>query len=421
MKRLYLFLTTAIILELSAGLAGGQTVKTIDSYVAHFADAGHFAGVVLAEKDGRIIYHKAFGPAEAENNVPNRLDTKFNVASVTKPMTSVILLKLIEAGKISPEDKLSKFIPDFPSGDKITILMLGMHRSGIPHRVMPEEMEALPHTAAEMVEEAKKAKLAFEPGTERLYSSAGYAVLARVLEIASGKTYDQLLQEYVFNPAGMKDSVEFDSDLIIKNRGRDYFLAPSGLIAAPLKDFSFLVGAGSVFSTAGDIYKFGRAAIDEKYGANAKLNLVRNGVFSSNGSTNGFRCNVRIDTEKKYGFVVVSNLASGANDLIIDSLPKILTGEEVAPPPVPEPTIIAKSPKKLTDYEGVYKLGGSQFTIYAREDQLSAGNFKLYPLGEDRFYNFWSYAEIKFMRDDKGRVTGLEWNGSAGKTVWTRE
>ena len=94
---------------------------------------------------------------------------------------------MIEGNKIALADKLNKYIPDFPSGDKITIEMLARHRSGIPHRVMSTEAESLSYTSAEFVEKVKAAKPAFEPGTGRLYSSGGFAVLARALEIASGR------------------------------------------------------------------------------------------------------------------------------------------------------------------------------------------------------------------------------------------
>ena len=401
--------------------AQNRDAEKIDNFISPFVKAGHFSGVVLAEKDGKIIYEKAFGLANVEHNVPNRLDTKFGIASINKPMTSVVLLRLIEAGKIGISDKLSKFIPDFPNGDKITIEMLGRHRSGIPHRVMPEEEEAKRYTPAQFVERVKKAKLEFEPGAQELYSSAGYAVLARILEIASGKSFDELLQEYVFKPGEMNDSLDYDSRKIIKNRAECYLLEADGYTATPLKDYSFLVGAGSVFSAAKDIYKFGKASIDGKYGENAKSNLVRDGVFRSNGSTNGFRSNIRIDTNNKFGYVVVSNLGSGANDLIINNLRNLLEGKEMESPTVPNPKINLNAKNELSDYVGRYKLGGSGFEILIDDEQLFAGPYKMLPMSKDKFYSFWSYAEITFVRDESGKVKGLEWVGSGGKSEWTRE
>lgn len=401
----------------------GQTarVKAIDDFIKPFADAKHFSGVVLASENGKVIYEKAFGLANAPHQVANQPKTRFAVASITKPMTVVILARLIEEKKISLQDPLSKYIPDFPKGDKITIEMLAQHRSGIPHRVTTSEEETAAYTPEEMVEKIKKAELAFEPGSSNLYSSAGYTTLARVLEIVSGKSYTQLLQDYVFKTAAMTDSVNFNSEKTIPHRADDYLLDAGGHINAPLIDFSFLAGAGSVFSTAKDIHTFGEAIVGGKFGETVKQNFVRQGVFASNGNTNGFRANVRINQPQKYGYVVLSNLASGANDLIIQNVRAILEGKEAAMPVVPNPTLIPGPSKNVSGFSGTYKLGNSQFEIFSKGDQLYAGNYKLLPMGKDRFYNFWSYAEISFVRDEKGTVVGLEWNGSGGKSDWIRQ
>jgi CubicO group peptidase (beta-lactamase class C family) len=407
-----------------AGVLFTQTPETkkIGDYIRPFADADHFSGVVLATQDNKIIFEKAYGLANVEHNVPNKLDTKFGIASINKGFTSVIFLKLIEEGKIELDDKLSKYIPDFPGGDKITLQMIGRHRSGIKHRVMPEKDEAIRFTPAQFVERVKKSELAFEPGTDTLYSSAGYATLARVFEIASGRSFEELLQEYVFTPGDMKNTVDYDSRKIIKNEASCYLLDSKGYTAASQKDYSFLVGAGSVFSTARDVYKFGVGITEGKFGKFAKDNFVREGIYTGNGSTNGFRANIRLDTNKKYGYVLVSNLGSGANDLILNHLRNVLEGKETRPPLVPSPIINKQVKNNLPDYEGRYKLGGQGggFLIFEDENELFAGPYKLLPLGKDKFYSFWSYAEITFKRDEKGKVNGLEWVGSGGKSEWVK-
>src|SRR5262245_728471 len=229
-------------------MAQVKKVEEIDAYVKPLVKINQFSGVILASYKGKVIYEKAFGLAQAELGVPNRADTVFGIASITKPMTMTIALRLIEEGKLGRQDKLSKWLPDFPKGDEITVEMLMLHRSGLPHRGTREVEESLRYTTADMVEKAKHVKLEFQPGERESYSSLGYSVLARVLEIASGKSFTQLLQEYVFNPAGMKDSTQFNGETILPRRAQEYDLEPSGLVHPPLKDYSFLVGAGSVFS-----------------------------------------------------------------------------------------------------------------------------------------------------------------------------
>ncbi|MCO6510149.1 MAG: serine hydrolase [Aridibacter famidurans] len=395
--------------------------KAIDDFISTYAKEGHFSGVVVAAKDGNVIFEKAYGLASAEHTVPNALNTKFLIASITKPMTAVVLIRAIEAGKIRLDDKLSKYVPDFPRGDEITIEMLSRHTSGIPHRVTSPSEETEPSSPAIMVERAKKAKLEFDPGTGNLYSSTGYAVLARVLEIALGKRFPELLEEHVFSPAGLKDSMDFQTGAVIERRAEDYLLEGEHWTTTPLMDYSFLAGAGSVMATARDVYTFGKTMTDGKFGEIVSANFVRNGVFASNGSTSGWRANVRIDTNRGFGYALLSNLGSGANDVIIRALPDLITGKQVERTPVPKPAVDRKVKNDLSDYTGRYKLGNSGFEILAKNDVLYAGAYKLLPLGKDRFYSFWSYAEISFERGEDGKVKGLKWSGSGGDSEWVRQ
>ncbi len=397
--------------------------KSIDAYVSSFARAGHFSGVILAAQDGKVFYEKAFGLANADFKIPNQVNTRIGIASITKPMTSIILTNLIQEQKVNLQDKLSKYLPDFPNGDKITIEMLARHRTGIPHRVMKPEEESLPHTSAEMVEKIKQATLAFEPGTQSLYSSAGYTVLARVLEVASGNTYSALLQQYVFGPAGMKDSLDFVGDTIIDRRAQDYLLDDRGIINAALKDYSFLVGAGSVFSTARDVYQFGEAITTGKFGEVIKQNFVRNNVMSSNGSTNGHRAFLKINVEKKYGYVLVSNLNSGANDVILAGVEAILEGKDPGAPVIPSPKIISNPNKNLTEFTGAYvrEGGGGSFEIVVKNNSLAAGDTKLYPTRPDCFFEYRFYGDVCFLRGDNGAVKEINWVSPTAKSVWVRQ
>lgn len=408
------------VLSLSA-FAQSDKARKIDEFIKPFADSKQFSGVVLASENGKIIYEKAFGLANADYKIPNQLDTRIGIASITKPMTSVILNRLIEANKIALADKLNKYIPDFPNGDKITIEMLARHRSGIPHRVMPPEAESLPYTSAEFIEKVKQAKLAFEPGTSQLYSSAGYAVLARVLEIVSGKNYAALLNEYVFAPAGMTDSLHFEGDAIIERRAQDYYLSPNGLVNVPLKNYSFLVGAGSVYSTAHDVYRFGEAVLDGKYGERVKTLLRGENTFSASGSTNGHRSYIEIARDKKYGFVVLANSA-GVFDLVSQGLLEILQGKEVTAKSFTIPKIIANPNKSLTEFLGHYKRSdGSETDIVMRNDSLYSGDIKLYPIKVDCFFEFRYFGEACFIRDESEKIKELKWKGYNFELTWLRQ
>ena len=413
-----------LFLSIFAGSGSAQSddkAKKIDEFIRPFAEANQFSGVVVASENGKVIYEKAFGLANADYKIPNQLNTRIGIASITKYMTSVILSRLIESNKIALADKLSKYIPDFPNGEKITIEMLARHRSGVPHRVMPPEAESLAYTSAEFVEKVKLAKLAFEPGTNRLYSSGGYAVLARALEIASGKTYSQLLNEYVFAPAGMTDSVDFEGDQIIERRAQDYYLSPNGLVNVPLKNYSFLVGAGSVYSTGRDVYRFAEAVLDGKYGENVKTALLGQTNFSGSGSTNGHRSYFEFARDKKYGYVILANSA-GVFDLISQGVLEILQGKEVAVKSFTIPKIIPNPNKDLTEFLGKYKRSdGGETEVVLRNGYLYSSDIKLYPTKADCFFEYRFFGEACFIRDASAKIKEIKWKGYNFDLTWVKQ
>lgn len=422
-KKRYFIFASCLVLSLfsQTDFAQSDKARKIDEFIKPFAAASQFAGVVLASENGKVIYERSFGQANADFKIPNQLNTRIGIASITKYMTIVILNRLIEGKVLALADKLNKFVPDFPNGDKITIEMLAGHRSGIPHRVMPPEAESLAYTSAEFVEKVKQAKLAFEPGTSRLYSSAGYAVLARVLEIVSGKTYSQLLQEYVFTPAGMTDSLDFDGELIMERRAQDYYLTPNGLVNVPLKNYSFLVGAGSVYSTARDVYRFGEAVVEGKYGEAVKTSLLGETTLSASGSTNGHRSYVEIARDRKYGFVILSNSA-GAFDLVSRGLLEILQGKEVTVKSFTVPNIVQNPNKNLAEFLGPYKRSdGGETELVLKNGFLYSGDIKLYPTKPDCFFEYRYFGTVCFVRDDAAKIKGIQWQGYNFDLTWVKQ
>ena len=409
--------------SVSAFGQNGKMTKEIDAFVRAFYDKGHFSGVVLAKKDGKVVYERAFGFANADFKIPNQPDTRIGIASITKPMTSVILYRLIEEKKVANEDKLSKYIPDFPGAEKITVGMIAGHRAGIPHRVMTPEMESVPQTSEEIVARIKAAKMDFEPGERYSYSSGGYTVLARVLEIASGKTYQQLLEQYVFGPAGMKDSLTDPGEGIIERSAQDYLRDENGIYNAPLKDYAFLVGAGSVYSTAGDVMRFAETLAAGGYGEGPKTTWSREGAYIASGSTNGHRAYYRIDPPKKYGYVLMSNLGTGAFDQIQAALEAILDGRAANPPTIPSPVFGKLSDTKLAEYLGNFKRdgAGSGFDMRIRNNVLFAGDIKLIPTKPDCFFDFKFYGDVCAVRDPGGKVTSFTWASPGVSSTWVKQ
>jgi CubicO group peptidase (beta-lactamase class C family) len=176
-------------------------------------DAGAIAGAVtLVARNGKVFHLEATGFQDLESRKPMRTNTIFDVRSVTKTVTAVAVMILIEEGKLGLNDPVEKYLPGFK---KITIHHLLTHTSGLPFS-RPAEIEDITikrdRTLAEVVALLAKQEPEFTPGTQFRYASSGFAILGRIIEVVSGKPYEQFVKERVFDPLGMRDSFFFIPD-----------------------------------------------------------------------------------------------------------------------------------------------------------------------------------------------------------------
>ena len=188
-----------------------ERVREISTFVKRLADADVFSGVVLIARDGKPIFQQAYGYADRERRIPHRLDTRFRLASLNKIFTSVAIGRLVEQGKLSYDDPLSKFLPHFPdaeSAKKIRIKHLLSHTSGLGSYFNPgffgniEKMVDVQSVMAVLGREPPE----FEPGTDWRYSNIGFHLLGRIIEIASGEDYFDYMDQTMFKPFGLKDT-----------------------------------------------------------------------------------------------------------------------------------------------------------------------------------------------------------------------
>ncbi|HEU0176625.1 MAG TPA: serine hydrolase domain-containing protein [Blastocatellia bacterium] len=212
----------------TAKLTEEQMARELDAFISKLADADVFSGAALLAKDGKVIYKKAFGVANKDFNAPNRVDTKFNLGSMNKMFTSVAIAQLVERGKLSFDDPLAKFLPEFPSkeaAEKIKIKHLLCHTAGLGSYFNSKFMEssrARFRTTNDFMELAKDEKLAFEPGTKWSYSNTGMLTLGAVIEKVTGQSYYDYIRENVYKPAGMVNSDCYDLDLVNPNLAVGY-------------------------------------------------------------------------------------------------------------------------------------------------------------------------------------------------------
>ncbi len=247
-----------------------NTVKSIDRVIQTLYDNGQFSGAVLVSVNGKVVYKTAVGYANIEEGILNTCDTKFRIASFTKPFTAMLILQLAEDGIVTLDGRLKDYLPEFAAdgGDKITIHQLLTHTAGITGESrIPNlaEIEKQFYSRERLLECIMERSLVFEPGTDREYSNFGYALLALVIERVTGKSYDEVLNEKICKPAGMVNTLSDITAKPIEKRAigytYDYF---SGFEKASFLDMSFCLGAGQLLSTVEDLYLFDRALYTDR-------------------------------------------------------------------------------------------------------------------------------------------------------------
>ena len=184
-----------------AAVAGDPVGTELDRYLSRLAAYG-YSGSALVARGGRVLLHQGYGLADRARGLPYTAETLFDVASIAKQFTAAAILKLEMEGKLKVEDPLGRFFPDAPA-DKaaITLHQLLTHTSGL-RDTFGEEYE--PVTRQELLRRVFASRLLGPPGRRYRYSNGGYSVLAAVVEVASGQTYDDYLRGRLFAPAGMR-------------------------------------------------------------------------------------------------------------------------------------------------------------------------------------------------------------------------
>ena len=229
-----------------------------------------FNGSALVAENGKIIYKGAFGMANMEWSIPNTADTKFRLGSITKQFTSTLVMQLVEQGKIKLDGKLSDYLPDYrkDTGQKITIHHLLTHTSGIPsYTGLPNffaDVSRNPYKVDEFVKKYASGDLQFEPGSKFAYNNSGYFLLGAIIEKVTGKPYEQVLQENIFDPVGMKNSGYDHYSTILPKRAAGYEKTSNGYTNAPYLDMSIPYAAGSLYSTVEDLYLWDQALYTDK-------------------------------------------------------------------------------------------------------------------------------------------------------------
>jgi CubicO group peptidase (beta-lactamase class C family) len=401
----------------------------VDHYLQPYLEMQDFSGCLLVASHGQIMVRKCYGNADYELSVPNKPKSKFHIASLTKMFTGAAIVLLEKQGKLHFSDKLGAYMPNFPNGDKITILNLLEHTSGLPNYfAIPEynDIKLKPIHYKDLIAIMRDKPLDFEPGTKSNYSDTGYTFLAYIIEQVSGKSYGQFIADEIFAPAGMHDSgTDLDTPLIPdRSSGYQPWTGPYRMRNAPFYDKTIITGSGSLYSTVDDLYAWYQVVRDKRlfditalkypYGwGQRRLHDYK--FIEQSGRDPGYVSKLAAFLDQDLVVILLSNIEVGAGDAIADGLENLAFG--AAPTPPAKRTSYVLSRGAAVQYLGRYQVSPNLIMDVNTIDgglflRGTGGDYlPLDPLGPDTFFYKQIYARISFRRDASGKVDAILWGG----------
>ena len=250
----FILLLLLILINTNQILAQKNKTKEIDRVAAELFESGQIHGGILVAEGNKIIYNKAFGMADKENEIPNTENSVFPINSMTKSFTAVLVLQMYEEGLIKLIDPISLHVPNFkhPKANQITIHDLLSHRSGLQDYFFLQLKGNIDFniTLDDMLNEIGKMELEFEPGSAFSYNNTGYVLLAKMVQNLRGMSFEEALEKYIFVPTEMTNTTYNSTDKL-SNAVKLY-----DQNGEPAQANSYFIGDAGFFSTTIDLYKF---------------------------------------------------------------------------------------------------------------------------------------------------------------------
>ena len=271
-------------------LGCANSLKTPKALMTHYEEKGRrtigspFSGTVLIAKNGKILFNKAYGLSNRELNIPNTVDTKFPVGSITKQFTAMLIMQYVEKGDLNLNDTISKHLPYLKSdwSKKITIHQLLSHTSGLPHYeglfeiVKSNEFVKTKYSPKELALLIDKVDLTHTINSKFHYSSLGYMLLGTLLEEVTGMAYAELLSQNIAKPLGLKNTGFASNEFIERETAKGYSFVEDesykmlfkkfggDFKTVPFRDQSNTFSTGGIHSTVKDLLIWSEAVKDNR-------------------------------------------------------------------------------------------------------------------------------------------------------------
>jgi len=413
--RFVLSLATLILTASATSLAHAQPARgaqvprdviarATDSLANAALKSGPVAALSIAVVRGRdTVVMKGYGYADIENDIPATAQTVFRIGSVTKQFTSAAIMRLVEQGKVSLDDDVTKYVPNAPvQGQKVLVRHLLNHTSGIPSYtdVGPAfgrrmRLDLSPDSLLAIV---RTDSLQFEPGSHFYYNNTGYYLLGMIIEKVTGRKYGEYLNETFFTPHGLSSTMYCSVSPIIKRRAQGYERSPNGLVNASYISMELPYAAGSLCSTVGDLVAWTRLLHSGKIVSAPSFQAMTTPVklpvprpmsygfglvsdtlgshrrIQHGGGINGFISSLAHYPNDSLTIVVLANTAPAPSDQLADDIARIVFGmpARTAPArPVDLPIAADESARLAGNYRLYWPDGGRRPTrIYVENNQL---------------------------------------------------
>ncbi len=433
----------------------GDLSKKIDEYVNSALNLGKFNGSILVAQKGEIILEKGYGWRNFITRAQNDSNSVFQIGSLTKPFTAMVILKLQEDGKLSVNDHINKYFPQQKDGDQITIQNLLDHTSGLNNFtdiIGPEDSAIISHPVSQqrVMDIFNKKPPAFKPGTKFEYCNSGYFLLGVIIEKVTGMSYEQAVRQLIFSPLRMNhtgfDFINFHSG----SKTTGYLTADADKPEpAVLMDSTVTYSAGAIYSTTGDLYKWARAIAKgeilskkswqdaftphlEHYGDGWWIDtLFGQKYITHSGGLQGFMSNFMYYPDKDITIILLNNFGNYGGNLsdINTGISAILLSK---PYSLYEKHAEIKTDKTLLKgYAGTYRFNADhQLIVTFKDDKLfvEASNPKdklprveLHAQNENKFYMNEAQLQFEFIKDANGGILKIITYNTRGKDAeWVK-
>lgn len=399
---------------------------------------------MLAARDGKIIFDKGYGLAQVEAQTPMTTDTRTRIGSITKQFTAAAIFKLAEDCKLGIDDPISKYLPGWPRGNEVTLRHLLTHTSGIHNFTAKAgyyEHVTEPISLKDLVTSFENDPYDFNPGEKYSYDNSGYVLLGYIIEKVTGESYESYLKKTFFDPLGMTNTGVYHKGLPTAGEAFGYSYTNGTVVRAPDWDMSKVAGAGAIYSTAHDLYRWNEALFNHRVLSDASLKTaftvgqlklddrthpevvgygcgwtkdLLNGTteVSHGGEISGFGSYLLRLPDYKLTVIVLLNCAPHLPNLqqwvLAREIARRLMGAEL--PEDGTPKLFDIAPADLARIAGKYNMGGGMvMTVTTETNHVFAQitgrpRFEIFPKSDRDFFVPDGNAEATFVRNADDRV-----------------